>query len=104
MIIYKGLKRGLGNGCLETLVLEDIPAPLPENRWHADPQVLATLFHFHTLCWGKSRFMKDHYIPKWNHRLTERVLELFPDKTADKLRPLFLTVQKEAEQLFKPYC
>lgn len=86
------------------IVIEDIPNALPKERWQADEQVLEALFYLHAETWDKGLPVESLYIPKWDNRLTEAVLELFSQKTVNQVRPLLFEVQEEAKQLFKPCC
>lgn len=53
---------------------------------------------------GKSLPIENFYMPKWDHRLTESVLALYPDKTGYQLQPLLIKAQEDSHQLFRPYC
>jgi hypothetical protein len=86
------------------IVLEDVPSPLPKERWFADSHLLEVLFHFHLEMWGKSLPLRNHYIPKWNDKLTCSVLELVSDKISNLLEPLLFEIQEQSQRLFKPYC
>jgi fructosamine-3-kinase len=65
------------------LVLEHIPAPLPDQRWLADPQVLETLRKLH-------EFNFDHvpeiaFRPTWTQAMNAHVLQFLPKHLEEKL-------------------
>ncbi len=86
------------------IVIEDIPYALPKERWKADEKVLEVLFHFHAEMWNKSLPIENCYIPKWDNRMTEAVLELFTELIGNQIGSILFELQEESKQLFKPYC
>lgn len=86
------------------IVIENITYALTKDRWQADEQVLGALFLFHKETWGKGVPIEDFYILKWDNKLTDSVLELYPDKTSNKVQPMLIKAQEESQQLFKSHC
>ena len=86
------------------IVIEDVGNLLPKERWYADEDLLEALFKFHSETWGKGMPLRNHYCPAWKDELTYLVLELMPDKISNQLEPLLLEIQRESQQIFKPYC
>jgi aminoglycoside phosphotransferase (APT) family kinase protein len=65
------------------LVIEHISAPLPDQRWLADPQVLETLRKLH-------EFKFDHapefaFQPTWTQAMNSHVLQFLPKHLEEKL-------------------
>jgi hypothetical protein len=78
------------------LVIEHIPAPLPDQRWLADPQVLETLRKLR-------EFKFDHapkfaFQPTWTQAMNSHVLQFLPKHLEEKLEA-FRTL---AQPLFEP--
>jgi Phosphotransferase enzyme family len=78
------------------LVLEAIPAPLPDKRWLADPQVLETLCNLH-------EFKFDHtpefaFRPAWTQAMNAHALHFLPTHFEEKLE----TFRALAQPLLEP--
>jgi Phosphotransferase enzyme family len=78
------------------LVLEAIPAPLPDKRWLADPQVLETLRKLH-------EFRFDHapefaFQPAWTKTMNAHALHFLPTHFEEKLE----TFRALAQPLLEP--
>lgn len=58
------------------LVLEDIPRPLPRDRWLADPDVLNTLVRLHTMDPIVLRPILEPYRPQWTRAMTDDIVAL----------------------------
>ncbi len=86
------------------IVLEDIPNPLPKERWNADPQVVKVLFDLHSEMWGEKLSISNYYLPHWDDGLTTRVLGLFSTEIGKQIKPLLCEIQQKSQQLFEPYC
>jgi hypothetical protein len=78
------------------LLLEDVPAPLPRERWIADPGQLELLARLHALPVGLLAPLRERYRPAWDDALTEAALALLPDVDPDLLR----TTQADSQPLF----
>jgi thiamine kinase-like enzyme len=68
------------------LVIENIPAPLPDQRWLADPQVLEMLRNLH-------EFKFDHtpefaFRPTWTQAMNAHALQFLPKQLEEKLEEL----------------
>ena len=83
------------------VALEDLPQPLPRERWLADRDVLRVLALLHGNLWGQNAAVADPFRPRWDAAMTEAVLALGLDGGAARaLRHL----QAEAQPLFAPLC
>ncbi len=55
---------------LSWLVLEDLPMPLPRERWGADAEVLATLWRLHALSPDAITAEVEPFRPRWEEAMT----------------------------------
>ncbi len=86
------------------LILEDIPHPLPQERWLADPELLAVLHRLHASEILPSPERPAAYRPEWTPRMTEAALSLLPDPAARQLAPVLETMRRAHPHLFAPRC
>lgn len=89
------------DGCF-WMLLEDIPTPLPEARWLADPEVLGMLARLHTLPVADVVLPDDRYQPGWTADLTHQALELFSPQDARACKPVLEAIRQRAQSLFSP--
>ena len=87
----------------EWLLLEDVPGPLPRERWLADPHVLATLARLHTFAppagWlAAARAAPYHRHEVWSQTAAQDALSLFDPETARRLRPYLDALRDAAQQ------
>ena len=97
--------RGIGTPRLEHLVedeagthllLEHIPHPLPEDRWHADAGVLETLRTLHRATGLPEP--RHAFRPAWTAAMNRHALEHLPAPLEGKLEAL----RESAQHLFEP--
>ena len=89
------------DGCW--VAMEDVPRPLPRERWLADRAALAVLAVLHSVTWGQPAAVEEPFRPRWSDEMTETVLTLFgPDAPAVE-GPL-RRAQAAAQPLFAPRC
>ncbi|TAM57063.1 MAG: hypothetical protein EPN50_09620 [Chloroflexota bacterium] len=82
------------------LLLEDIRAPLPRDRWLADPVVIAVLARLH----GSADVWSGSFRPQWLTTMTDSALAGMSEPTVGRLREGLDRFRREAEQigLFEP--
>jgi aminoglycoside phosphotransferase (APT) family kinase protein len=85
------------------LIVEDIPRPLPRERWGADPSVLKVLGRLHTLSSAQVQPWPGAFRPEWTKRMTAAALSWFP-AAIDDLQPLIGAIQGAHQHLFAPEC
>jgi hypothetical protein len=86
------------------LVLEDVPHPLPRERWGADAELLTVLVRLHgdeTLPRLRAR---DAFRPAWPERLTALALSVLPEAEAVQAAPLLERMRLAASGIFAPRC
>lgn len=86
------------------MILEDVPYPLPPERWHADPEMLAVLGRLHTATLALPPAESDLFRPAWTDDITEAALSCFPEAVAAELRPALRGLQERHQYLFLPQC
>jgi hypothetical protein len=86
------------------LILENIPHPLPQERWLADPELLAVVRSLHRTTLGTPYMLPGAFRPGWSAEMTDGALSLFPEQAAAELRPLLTSLQEDASHLFAPLC
>lgn len=86
------------------LLLEDIPEPLPRERWLADPELLEMLYRLHSIPLNELPLPPDRYRPGWEQDLTRQALSLFEPDDADRLAPRLDVIREDAAKLFDPVC
>lgn len=86
------------------LVMEDIPNPLPRERWEADAEALGMLRRLHALPLDRSWMPPGAFVPSWLEGLTEAALDLFPERERAGLEPLLERARRDALPLFEPSC
>ncbi|HUG14684.1 MAG TPA: aminoglycoside phosphotransferase family protein [Thermomicrobiales bacterium] len=86
------------------LVIEDIPRPLPRERWEADGELLATLRRLHSLPLDRSALPPDAFVPAWPESMSLATLSLCPEPERIDLAPLLQRARQEARPLFEPVC
>ncbi len=84
------------------LVLEDVPHPLPRERWGADDELLTMLARLHGGEPLPRLRARDAYRPAWPVRATTRVLATFPAHEAAHLSPILDAMRLAANHLFVP--
>lgn len=85
------------------LVLEDIPRPLPRERWLADPAVLAVLRRLHRSGVAPPD-APDTYLPAWDEPMTAAARSTLPREAADRVAPLLERLREAHQHLFAPNC
>jgi hypothetical protein len=83
------------------LFLEDIPTPLPRERWLADPEMCAILRRLHTLPPNDSLRIEDGYRPEWSDAMTERALALLPSDESPAIGDMLRRLQSARRHLFR---
>lgn len=86
------------------LLLEDIPHPLPQDRWQADDEQLEMLHRLHTLSLSSVALPPAAYQPQWPEAMTERALSLFDPEVAASLDSVLQIIRDTALRLFQPNC
>lgn len=86
------------------LVIEDIPHPLPRERWDADVELLAMLRRLHSLPLDQSQMPPGAYVPAWPEGLSESALALLPGQERADLEPLLERARQDTLPLFDPAC
>lgn len=92
------------SGGLYWLLIEDIPEPLPRDRWHADHEQLAILRRLHEIPVGEITLHPATYRPAWTESLTTSALTLFHPRQQTTIRARLETLRKKASTLFEPRC
>ena len=82
------------------LVIEDIPTPLPRDRWFGDPEILSLLAQLHSLEPTAIPPLANGYVPQWSNDLTEKALACFDNAAA----PTLYDVQSRCQHLFDSDC
>jgi hypothetical protein len=83
------------------LALESVPAPLPRDRWGADPEILKILGNLHRATLPAQPDLTGLFQPVWNDAMTANALErldLDPARFGMALREW----QAKAQLLFRP--
>jgi aminoglycoside phosphotransferase (APT) family kinase protein len=86
------------------LVLEDVPQPLPRDRWGADPEVLGVLARLHESEALPGLRARDAYRPAWTARTTASALAALPADEAAGLGPVIEALRDASVHLFAPWC
>lgn len=86
------------------LLIEDIAAPLPRDRWLADPQVTAMLARLHAIPPQHLELHRDRYMPDWSPGLDASALGLFGPDTEGQLSELLASIRTGSSHLFEPAC
>lgn len=94
------LHAALAAGGATWLLLEDVPHPLPRERWLADPAQLALLARLHATPPALLDGMPGRYLPGWDDALTDGALALLSDDSGLVAR--LAVLQQEAAPLFLP--
>jgi hypothetical protein len=81
------------------LLLEDIPSPLPRERWQANQEMIALLRRLHMLRLEPMPDPAPLFCPQWTEVMTEHVGKVLPEQ-----RNLLTTLQEKAQHLFQPCC
>ena len=82
------------------LVLEDVPAALPRERWLADGEVLTTLHRLHRLDPAVLGALPDHFRPTWSEAMTTSALGWLGNDFG--LGRHLTALRDEASPLFEP--
>lgn len=105
MMIAGGVRISTLHGVVEDgdrrwLVLEDVPAALPRDRWLADPEVMAMLARLHGLPASVIDAVPDRFRPAWTDEMDQSALDWLGE---DREMPSILGVLRaEAAPLFAP--
>ncbi len=83
------------------LLLEWLPAPLPETRWLADPEVLRLLARLHEF--AHSRDWQSAFQPQWTTAMTEHVVSLMPPARTEEVRRRLEELRVLCLPLFEPH-
>jgi hypothetical protein len=90
------------------LIVEEIPTPLPRERWGPDAGVLATLARIHTAGDALPELRAaDAFRPAWTRETTAlaiRALGVSGGGDRGDVATLLAGMQEEAEPLFAPIC
>jgi Phosphotransferase enzyme family len=86
---------------LNWLVLENIPHPLPQERWQADEQVLRVLANLHQIKHPVADAF-DFFQPKWTSEMSRVALSKLETASAKKFESRLEELRIEAQSLFKP--
>lgn len=83
------------------LVLENIPQPLPPERWNADPQVLEVLGRLHRAKLPPGLDQTQLYKLEWTDTITDNALVL-PGTASEQVEPILQRWQPDFQHLFTP--
>lgn len=83
------------------LALEDVPTPLPRERWLADPVLIASLSALHDSDCRVNDTLA--FRPSWTRATTERALSCFTEAVQADLGPLLEPLRVESQPLFEPH-
>ncbi|MBN9387044.1 MAG: aminoglycoside phosphotransferase family protein [Chloroflexi bacterium] len=83
------------------LALESVPAPLPRERWGADPEILKILGNLHRARFPAQPDITGLYQPGWNDAMTANALKML-DLDPAQLGPVLKVWQTKAQLLFRP--
>lgn len=87
------------------LLLEDVPQPLPRDRWLADSRVMELMRRLHALEHPDDRIdLTGAFSPRWTDRTTELAASCFPDNVSGEIRKDLRGLQRESQHLFRPQC
>lgn len=86
------------------LLLEDIPGPLPKDRWLADPGVIQVLARLHSLPVEQLREQPGRYVPQWTSEITHAALNCLPDADRQQFEEPLCRLQYMWQHLFEPSC
>lgn len=82
------------------LTLENLPRPLPRERWGADPEILAILGNLHRAKLPSNLALTALYRPAWNDAMTANALKVL-DLDSARLAPVLQEWQQQAQALFR---
>lgn len=86
------------------LLLENIPQPLPRERWLADPEVIGVLHRLHNLAVTESIALPRQYQPYWDQAMNEKALQSFPAGVGQEIAPALERLRENSQGLFEPVC
>ncbi len=86
------------------MVVENIPAPLPRDRWIADPQLLAVLHNLHNVSTETAHELPEVFRPQWTEAMSITALSLLPAATAESVGTVLYRMQEAAQPLFASVC
>lgn len=81
------------------LLLEDVPRPLPRQRWLADDEIMAVLTRLHGLPIEDLSILPDRFQPAWTETMQRVALGWLPDAG---LETTLAVLRREAAPLFAP--
>lgn len=82
------------------LLIEDIPHPLPRERWLADSGVMAVLRRLHHLPPSTLDILPDHFRPEWTAAMDQAAVAWLGDDA--RLTETLAVLRREAAPLFEP--
>jgi aminoglycoside phosphotransferase (APT) family kinase protein len=90
------------------LIIEEVPAPLPRERWGADPEALSALARIHTASDVLPALRSaDAFRPAWTTETTDlamRALNTSGSNALGDVSALLAGMRAQAEPLFAPVC
>lgn len=81
------------------LLLEDVPRPLPRERWLADDEIMSVLARLHVLPIEELAVLPDRFQPAWSEAMQRAALERLPGAGLDDT---LAVLRREAAALFRP--
>jgi hypothetical protein len=96
--VYASCRDGNGHWWL---LLEDVPWPLPRERWLADGEVLATLARLHALV-PLPNLPAGAYAPAWTREMSAAAMSTFSIDSRARLVSILHGFEAEAQPLFAP--
>jgi hypothetical protein len=82
------------------LVLEDVPQPLPRERWFCDSEMLMILNRLHTL----DLKLPTMFNPVWTDTMTEKALACFGNDEAARFKTRLNSLQALYQHVFRQEC
>jgi aminoglycoside phosphotransferase (APT) family kinase protein len=88
------------------LVMEDIPQPLPRERWRGDAEIATVLARLHQVPVDTIPPMPAGvgYVAGWDDILSEKALACFDEATREVLRPRLAGLCEKSQHLFVRQC
>jgi thiamine kinase-like enzyme len=82
------------------LVIEDVPNPLPRERWFCNSEMLSILSRLHALPLNVPAVFE----PQWTTEMTDKALTCFQADIAERLRARLMALQEQHQHLFEAQC
>jgi hypothetical protein len=88
------------------LLMEDIPLPLPRERWRGDTEIATVLARLHQVPVDTIPSMPAGvgYMAGWEDDLSEKALACFDAATRPSLRPRLSSLREKSQHLFVLQC